>query len=146
MKLLYTVILPIFCGGSLFAQVGIGTNTPNINAVLELRSPGSNQGFLVPRLTTAQRNAISLSSTDNGLMVYDSDDQKFYYWQGTQWLPIRSGNDVSFEAGTGIDITGNTISAVADADGDLTIISLSPILINPPIFISLKRPRTKVGF
>ncbi|MEX1241593.1 MAG: hypothetical protein WEB30_17860 [Cyclobacteriaceae bacterium] len=118
MKLLYALALSFSFGGAAVAQVGIGTATPNPNAVLDLRSPGNNQGFLVPRVTTAQRNGISLGSQDNGLMVYDSDDQKFYYWQDTQWLPIRSGTDTSLEAGTGISITGNTISAVPDGDGD----------------------------
>lgn len=94
------------------AQVGIGTTTPNPKAVLDLRSPGNNQGFLVPKLSTAQRNAIAgLSAQDNGLMVYDTDDQKFYFWQTNQWLPLRTGSDVSLTAGTGISITGNTISA-----------------------------------
>jgi hypothetical protein len=103
------------------AQVGIGTTTPSPKAVLELKSPANNQGFLVPRLTTVQRNAISgLSAQENGLMVFDSDDQKFYYWQNTQWLPLRTGADVSLVAGSGISITGNTISVIADGDGTAT--------------------------
>lgn len=103
------------------AQVGIGTTTPNPKAVLELKSPTNNQGLLVPRLTTVQRNAMSgLTSAENGLMVFDSDDQKFYYWQNTQWLPIRSGSDTALTAGTGVTITGNTISVTPDGDGSST--------------------------
>lgn len=117
MKLLFTFAALLVCAG-VTAQVGIGTTTPNPNAVLELKSPGNNQGFLVPRLTTVQRTGLVLATKDNGLLVFDSDDQKFYYWQNTQWLPIKSGNDVNLVAGAGIDITGNTISAVPDADGD----------------------------
>jgi hypothetical protein len=103
------------------AQVGIGTTSPSPRAVLELKSSTNNQGFLVPRLTTAQRNAISgLSAQENGLMVFDSEDQKFYYWQNTQWLPLRTGADVNLVAGTGISITENTISVIADGDGSST--------------------------
>lgn len=103
----------VFFSRHAVAQVGIGTTTPNPKAVLDLRSPGNNQGFLVPKLTTAQRNAITgLNAQDNGLMVYDTDDQKFYFWQTNQWLPLRTGSDVALTAGTGISITGNTISAV----------------------------------
>ena len=120
MKSLYLLIISLFCSGMLLAQVGIGTTTPNVNAVLELKSPGNNQGFLAPRLTTGQRNAVNLSQQDNGLLVFDTDDRKFYYWQDSQWLPIRSGQDVNLQAGTGVSITGNTISAVADGDGDAT--------------------------
>ncbi|MDQ2657440.1 MAG: hypothetical protein M3Y60_08455, partial [Bacteroidota bacterium] len=71
MKSLYPLILFCLCGGTLFAQVGIGTNTPNANAVLELKSPGNNQGFLVPRLTTAQRTTLTLTAAENGMMVFD---------------------------------------------------------------------------
>lgn len=120
MKAFYLSIVILTCGSVAYAQVGIGTTTPNPNAVLELVSPGKNQGFLVPRLTTAQRSALSLSASDNGLMVYDSDENRFYYWHASQWLPLRSGNDVTLEAGSGIEITGNTISAVPDGDGDAT--------------------------
>src|SRR6478609_7044808 len=97
-------------------SVGIGTPTPNPKAVLELVSPGNNQGLLVPKLTTAQRTASSFTSSlgasENGLLVFDNDDQKFYYWQNTQWLPIRSGSDVALASGTGINITGGIISAI----------------------------------
>ena len=71
-----------------FAQdnsVGINTNSPNENAVLELVSPNSNQGFLVPRLTTAQRNSMSLNNLDNGLMVFDTDADLFYFWNNGSW-------------------------------------------------------------
>ncbi|MEO5599285.1 MAG: gliding motility-associated C-terminal domain-containing protein [Cyclobacteriaceae bacterium] len=105
--------------GTLFSQVGIGTKTPNPHAVLDLESPGNDQGFLVPRLTSLQRNAINLTTQDNGLMVYDSDDQVFYYWKNTQWLPLK-GTDNNLVAATGISISGNTISVVADGDGDGT--------------------------
>lgn len=112
------LILPM----SLLAQnsVGIGTSNPNSHAVLELVSPGNNQGFLAPGLTTSQRTAMasSLSSNDKGLLVYDTGENKFYFWQGTQWLPIKSG--LELVAGAGIQITGNTIAVVPDGDGDAT--------------------------
>lgn len=68
-------------GYSTFAQnnVGIGTNTPNPNAVLEMQS--TNQGVLVPRMTTLQRNAIAAPS--EGLMVYDIDVNCFFFYEST---------------------------------------------------------------
>ncbi len=50
MKSLFTLILFLSITGTLFSQVGIGTKTPNPHAVLDLKSPGDDQGFLVPRL------------------------------------------------------------------------------------------------
>jgi|GEM_PF-1410710 len=86
------LLLIVFCF-SVFnagAQVGIGTETPSVNAVLELKSPGNNQGFLVPRLTTSQRTAISgLGVSEKGLLVFDTDTNKFYYWSGSGWIVIE---------------------------------------------------------
>ncbi|MBL7877299.1 MAG: tail fiber domain-containing protein [Cyclobacteriaceae bacterium] len=95
-------------------SVGIGVVTPNKNAVLELVSPGNNQGLLVPKLTTSQRTApafvSTLTTTENGLLVFDKDENKFYFWQANQWQPLKTGLELS--AGDGIDISGITISAI----------------------------------
>ena len=60
-------------------NVGIGTNTPNPNAVLEMQS--TNQGVLVPRMTTVQRNAIAAPT--EGLLVYDIDVNCFFFYEST---------------------------------------------------------------
>ncbi len=71
------------------SSVGINTGAPNPNAVLDLVSIDSDQGFLVPRISGFQRLSLStrLSQGDNGLMVYDTSDNLFYYWNGTGWVP-----------------------------------------------------------
>jgi hypothetical protein len=78
---LFLAITLSLSGYSTFAQnnVGIGTNTPNPNAVLEMQS--TNQGVLVPRMTTLQRNAIAAPS--EGLMVYDIDVNCFFFYEST---------------------------------------------------------------
>jgi len=77
-------------------SVGVNTTTPNKNAVLELVSPDSNQGFLVPRLSSAQRTKASfqsiLTKTENGLLVYDKDQNIFYYWNFPSWQKVSSGD------------------------------------------------------
>jgi len=72
------IIYFCFAAGKIFSQnnVGIGTTTPALDAVLELKS--NNQGILVPRMSTAQRLAIVNPS--NGLMVYDTNYNCFYYY------------------------------------------------------------------
>ncbi len=73
--------------------LGVGTASPNPNAALHVESPGSNQGFIMPRLTTAQRNAMStvpLTIADDGLMVYDKDVKKIFIWNGSAWLPAST--------------------------------------------------------
>ncbi|MEP1034678.1 hypothetical protein [Ekhidna sp.] len=90
------VALLFLCIKSYSQSVGIGTETPNSNAILELAAPDANQGLLVPRLSTSERTAATftsnLAATDNGLLVYDSDEQKFYFWMTDQWVEIASGN------------------------------------------------------
>ncbi len=60
-------------------NVGIGTTTPNPNAILEMQS--TTQGVLVPRMTTAQRLAIA--SPTEGLMVYDITVDCFFFYETT---------------------------------------------------------------
>ena len=69
--------------------VGMGTDDPNPNAVLELVPENGNQGFLAPRLTSTQRNAPSftnrLTDADNGLLVFDTEEGQFFYWFQGAW-------------------------------------------------------------
>ncbi|MBS1757260.1 MAG: hypothetical protein JSU03_08280, partial [Bacteroidetes bacterium] len=69
-------------------NVGIGTTTPNASSKLEINS--NNSGLLIPRLTAAQRMAIS--SPANGLLVFDIDSAAFAYRTGSAWLFIKATN------------------------------------------------------
>jgi hypothetical protein len=96
-----------------FAQTGIGTTTPNAASKFEIAS--TDKGLLIPRMTKAQREAITLSAAANGLLVYQTDDLAGFYvntsttttiaWTrvNTNW--IRTGNDISYTAGN-ISTTG----------------------------------------
>ena len=92
---------------------GINTETPNPNAVLHLVAPNGNQGLLIPSLTTTQRNAMatSLTATDNGLMVFDSDVSAFFFWVNPNWIATTNTDNQNLTL-TGTDLTidnGNTI-------------------------------------
>ncbi|MFZ1530489.1 MAG: tail fiber domain-containing protein [Ferruginibacter sp.] len=63
-------------------NVGIGTNSPNANALLELSS--SNKGLLLPRL--ADTNAVT-GAKPAGLTIYSSSDNKLYFFNGSKWQP-----------------------------------------------------------
>ena len=75
------ILLNLFVAYPVFAQVGIGTQTPHNSAVLELFS--TEKGLLIPRLNSTQRLAIS--NPANGLLVYDEDIRKIYFFDGTAW-------------------------------------------------------------
>jgi hypothetical protein len=127
--LFFALICTIYFPGN--AQVGIGTETPNARAVLELQSPGNNQGFLVPRLTTAQRTAMTLNATtDKGMLVFDSSDNKFYYWNGTAWIVIEDsvGTGTVTSINTGGGLTGGPISVtgtISIADNGVTTLKIA---------------------
>lgn len=65
-------------------QVGLGAATPNAAAKLQVDS--TTQGVLLPRLTTAQKNAIA--SPPEGLIVYDLTLHTISFWNGTAWTPV----------------------------------------------------------
>jgi hypothetical protein len=95
------------------AQTGIGTTTPNAAAKLEIAS--TDKGLLIPRMTKAQRESITLAAAANGLLVYQTDDVVgFYVNNSTTTTPswtrlnsdwIRSGNNISYTAGN-VSTTG----------------------------------------
>jgi len=67
-------------------QASIGTITAHASAELDITS--ENAGLLTPKMTTAQMNAIA--SPAKGLLVYDTDRQGFYGYDGTSWTNIVS--------------------------------------------------------
>ncbi len=85
--LLYLTVI----GVPVSAQIVIGTTTPSPSAVLELNSTSA--GFLVPRMTYAQMNAIA--SPAEGLTVYciDCEPKGLYYYDGAQFLNGVTGSE-----------------------------------------------------
>lgn len=65
-------------------NVGIGTANPDPSALLELNS--STKGFLLTRLSTAQRDAIPLPAT--GLVIYNTTTNELEYNFGTPNSPV----------------------------------------------------------
>ncbi|OIQ29401.1 MAG: hypothetical protein BM564_06810 [Bacteroidetes bacterium MedPE-SWsnd-G2] len=72
----------------MLAQVGIGTMNPDPSSILELNS--KSQGFLAPRLSTAER--IGISSPAEGLMVYDTDEAGIFVYSGSKWIEINGAD------------------------------------------------------
>jgi hypothetical protein len=83
-KIFYVVTFMVVAATSLFAQdnVGVGTLNPHPSSVLDLSS--NNKGVLIPRVTTVQRLAIATPA--QGLLVYDTNFNQFWYFDGTQWV------------------------------------------------------------
>ncbi len=83
-------------------QVGINEdgNNPNPAAMLDVRS--TDKGFLLPRMTSVQRDAISAPPA--GLVIYNTDVNMFQGYNGTIWQSIDFTSCAPGQPGT---ITGN---------------------------------------
>ena len=83
MKYVISVLATIMMFSFLYAQnsVGIGTTTPDASAILDITS--NTKGILIPRMSSVQRQNIT--SPAQGLMVYDSTNNQFWYFDGTAW-------------------------------------------------------------
>jgi hypothetical protein len=68
-------------------SVGIGTNSPQTSALLEIRS--TNKGLLIPRTSSSSRLAIA--NPAKGLLVYDTTVNNFWYYNGTAWGQLAGG-------------------------------------------------------
>lgn len=88
-------------------SLGVGVASPNANAALHVESPTSNQGIIIPRLSTAQRSSFSaaLSGTDIGLIVFDTDLRALAIWNGSAWdIGSKVGQPIT---ATSASTTGN---------------------------------------
>ena len=94
-----------------FAQTGIGTNTPNASAKLEVAA--TDKGFLPPRVALTASNVFSpitgTSSAATGLLVYNTATAGtapnnvvpgYYYWNGTSWIQISGGLVIESKTGS----------------------------------------------
>ncbi len=94
-------ILPAMSIGTT-GRVGIGNTSPHASALLDLTA--TDKGMLVPRMTSAQRTAIASPAT--GLLVYDTNTNAFWFYNGTAWTTIGGGG---------------VSTLIADADNDTKI-------------------------
>ncbi|MFY8172168.1 MAG: hypothetical protein ACOVJ4_05935, partial [Sphingobacteriaceae bacterium] len=92
-KSICLIFAAIFISTISLAQVGIGTTSPDASAKFEISS--TSQGFLPPRMTYAQRQAIS--SPAIGLMIYCTDcgPGQAQVYDGTAWTNMIGGTAIT---------------------------------------------------
>lgn len=67
-------------------KVAMGAALPNTSAQLEVKS--NSKGFLPPRMSGDQRDAITSPAT--GLLVYNTDDNEYNFYNGTEWTSLKN--------------------------------------------------------
>ena len=72
-------------------------------SVLDMRT--ANGGILSPQLTTTQRDALATDNDSKGLLIYNTDTNKFNFHDGTSWIVLSAGGS----------------STLLDADGDTKV-------------------------
>ena len=82
-------------------SVGINTSSPDGSAALDVVS--NSKGILIPRMNSGQRTGIA--SPADGLLVFDTQTESFWYYQSTGWLEL-SGGAFTNDGGT-VRNTGN---------------------------------------
>lgn len=75
-----------------------GSMDDSNHSSVALQINSTSQGFLLPRMTTTQWNAISSKAT--GLMAWNSDENAFMWWDGTR-TAIWRFNGIKYQGWTG---------------------------------------------
>ena len=116
----YLVILTLLLAATVTqAQVGIGTASPDGSAILDITA--SAKGLLVPRMTTAERDA-SIKSPTAGLLIYNTTSSALEMANSSsQWVNLSTAattsvasGSTSSAAGIGVGTTSPNANAILD--------------------------------
>jgi len=102
------------------SQVGIGTDTPASSSIFHLES--TDKGFLPPRMTEAQMNAIQ--NPVEALIIYclDCPSKGFKYFDGVAWTSLTADPAPTVTVDTAQDgFTGTFVEGIEINDQTLSI-------------------------
>ena len=108
--------------GSLFnVDAATGHFTTDIVTSGSITSTSTTSGFLLPKMTTTQRDAISFPAT--GLQIFNTTTNEIEFYNGTVWSAVGGGgtinpgttNQVAYYAASGSAISGSPILSTVDS-------------------------------
>ena len=106
--------------------ISIGTTNPAVNAALDIQS--TTKGLLIPRLTTAQRDAIA--GPELGLMVYNTTTNAFNFYNGGSWGAVGGGGGFSTNNAIPRGNGSGLVSSTIQDDGTTASIGSAPVATN----------------
>ncbi|MGE3980951.1 MAG: hypothetical protein AB7F70_05940, partial [Candidatus Omnitrophota bacterium] len=92
-------------------RVGIGTTAPALGTILDLSATDA-----ALRVTRLSNPVTDIATPRNGMIAYDSTDDELQAYVNGSWVMLAAGgmidisDDTNLTAGTGITITGDTVS------------------------------------
>jgi microcystin-dependent protein len=120
MRSFFTLYLTL-CSSLIWAQIGFNNPNPDGSAIIDIVS--SDKGLLVPRISSINRLAIS--SPRGSLIVFDTDEGKFYFYNGTQWLSLNEFERVAGSNEVALPVGNLSINGNVSAAGNTSIASLN---------------------
>ena len=109
-------------------STGINNTAPNSKAALDIKSSaGFKQGFLMPRLSTADTLNIGVSlGQDRGLMFFDTLIGDVRFWTGAKWAGGGGGSNAWNIGGNTVPTTSNSYLGTLNAQ-NLSFITNSQV-------------------
>jgi hypothetical protein len=148
MKPLFIFLLITLSITSLQGQVGFNNPNPHPNSLLDLTA--TDKGLLIPRLTTVQRDALTLvlNPAAESLLVYDTNLKGFYFFQGGSWYSLSGW--VKAIGSNNVSLSGNVNITGAISSGSITnsgVISTTDLRVSGPVeFLSGFRTQSSGPF
>jgi hypothetical protein len=139
-KLLSVLVGAALSQTAMTQNVGIGTSSPHASAQLQVSS--TTRGFIPPRMTQTQRLAIA--SPLNGLMVYDTDNERLFVhidgnWQhlidNRHWAGSSTRNWV-YNGSDSVGIGTAAPTARLHVNGDMRVVNGDMRLANGDVVIN----------
>jgi hypothetical protein len=131
LKLLAALLILLilsFSNNKIAAQsMGISSTsiTPDASSILEMRT--TTKGLLIPRMTTAERDLISLPA--NGLMIYNTSTSRFNFYNGSTWIIFVSDSTAYLSVDAGSTLTTSSTSDVVITDMSQTASETATYLV-----------------
>jgi len=114
-QLLLSLAFTLF-SSIIYAQIGIGTTSPDPSSILDIQS--TTKGILAPRINLNNVSNSTIDGTNTnaaGLLVYNTNASVtggsgvgYYYWDGSVWTAMKAAS--SGGSGDGWQLDGNNIA------------------------------------
>ena len=125
MKHFFTLLAAVLITATTYAQVGINNENPDPSAALDITS--TTKGLLMPRMTNAQRQAISNPAAGLQVFVTDFDGGSFMFYDGTKWGTLSFTKTIPDAPTIGTAVAADTQATVSftapSSDGGSAITS-----------------------